>query len=227
MSGKSRVLIIDDEKPIRRLLRLILSEKEYLVFEADSGRLGLSEAATRHPDIIILDLGLPDMEGHAVIRKLREWSQVPILVLSVRDAPEEKVKGLDAGADDYISKPFDATELLARLHALQRRTHNFPDNPIIDLDPLYIDFEKQLVRIKGQEIILTATEYSLLRVLARNAGKVVTHKQLLREIWGPQAEERSEYLRVYVTHLRKKIEKLSTRPLIRTETGIGYRLLAE
>ncbi|MFH0922069.1 MAG: response regulator [Fibrobacterota bacterium] len=227
MNPRMKVLVVDDEKPIRRLLNLILSENGYDVFEADRGSLGLSEAATRHPDVIILDLGLPDIEGHEVIRKLREWSEVPVLILSVREASDEKVKALDAGADDYITKPFDASELLARLRALHRRKPGFHDASVLVLGGLLIDFEKQIVQVNSQEVRLTQTEFLLLGVLCRNAGKVVTHKQLLNEVWGPHAENRAEYLRVYVTHLRKKLESLAGKPLIRTETGIGYRFLAE
>jgi two-component system, OmpR family, KDP operon response regulator KdpE len=227
MRPRMKILVVDDEKPIRRLLTLILSENGYEVLEAERGMQALSEAATRHPDVIILDLGLPDIEGHEVVRKLREWSEVPVLILSVREGSDEKVKALDAGADDYITKPFDASELLARLRALHRRKPDFHDASVLVLGGLVIDFEKQMVQVNKQEVRLTQTEFLLLGVLCRNAGKVVTHKQLLKEVWGPHAEDRAEYLRVYVTHVRKKLASLTDKPVIRTETGIGYRLLKE
>jgi two-component system, OmpR family, KDP operon response regulator KdpE len=226
VKAKASVLIIDDEKAIRRLLRLVLTEHGYAVLEADSGQTGLTEAAARRPDAIILDLGLPDGDGHTVLQRLREWSKCPVLILTVRDDAEEKVRGLDAGADDYITKPFDTAELLARLRAILRRTSEHADAPVLINGPLAVDFRARQVRVCGTEVSLTATEYALLRVLAVHAGRVVTHRQLLREVWGPNAENRSQYLRVYVTHLRKKLERPAGMPLIKTEPGIGYRLVA-
>ncbi|MBI2089821.1 MAG: response regulator [Deltaproteobacteria bacterium] len=226
MSDTSTALIIDDEVQIRRLLRLVLEAEGYRVLDAESGRQGLSEVALRRPDVVLLDLGLPDMDGMVVLRRLREWSRVPVLILSVREGPEDKVAALDAGADDYVTKPFDSPELLARLRAIQRRAPFGAEDPYFEAGHLAIDFNSRTVTVKGHEVKLTATEYSLLKVLAQHAGKVVTHKQLLREVWGPNAEEQSQYLRVYMTHLRKKIELPdATEKLLKTESGIGYRLV--
>jgi two-component system KDP operon response regulator KdpE len=226
LSDKSTALIIDDERQIRKLLHLVLEEDHYRVLESESGKQGLSDVALRRPDVVLLDLGLPDMDGLAVLKRLREWSRVPVLILSVRDGPEDKVEALDAGADDYVTKPFDSTELLARLRAIQRRAPSGAEEPYFEAGHLAIDFNSHTVTVKSQEVKLTATEYALLKVLALHAGKVVTHKQLLREVWGPNAEEQSQYLRVYMTHLRKKIEVPdSSEKLLRTESGIGYRLV--
>lgn len=226
MSDTSTALVIDDEQQIRRLLRIVLEEDHYRVLESDSGKQGLSDVALRRPDVVLLDLGLPDMDGLAVLKRLREWSHVPVLILSVRDGPEDKVAALDAGADDYVTKPFESAELLARLRAIQRRAPFGTEDPYFQAGQLAIDFNSHTVTVKGNEVKLTATEYALLKVLAQHAGKVVTHKQLLREVWGPNAEEQSQYLRVYMTHLRKKIEiPEATEKLLRTESGIGYRLV--
>jgi len=225
MNPKVKALVIDDEKAIRRLLRLVLSEDGYQVYEAEAGGAGLTEAAQRKPDVVVLDLGLPDLDGQAVLRRLREWSNVPVLVLSVRNTTEEKVAALNHGADDYITKPFDVPELLARLKAIQRRVAETIDQPLFQSGPLTIDYENRKVKINNKEISLSATEYGLLRVLAQHQGKVVTHKQLLREIWGATAEDRSQYLRVYMAHLRKKLETPIGKRLIRTEIGIGYRMI--
>jgi two-component system, OmpR family, KDP operon response regulator KdpE len=226
MNEKATALVIDDEPQIRKLLRIILEQEHYRALESDSGRHGLSEVALRRPDVVLLDLGLPDMDGLEVLKRVRQWSQVPVLILSVKDSPEDKVAALDAGADDYVTKPFEASELLARLRAIQRRASVGPEDARFEAGPLAIDFNSHTVTVKGLEIKLTATEYALLRLLALHAGKVVTQKQLLREIWGPNAEEQSQYLRVYMMHLRKKIE-ISDGPerLLRTESGIGYRLV--
>lgn len=226
MSDKLTALIIDDERQIRKLLRIILEEQSYRVLEAENGRQGLTDVAQRKPDVVLLDLGLPDMDGLAVLKRLREWSHVPVLILSVRDEPEDKVAALDSGADDYVTKPFDASELQARLRAIQRRVPGGEETAYFQTGHLAIDFNTRTVTAKGQEVKLTATEYALLRVLARNAGKVVTHQHLLREVWGPNAAEQSQYLRVYMNHLRKKIEApQGERKLLRTESGIGYRLV--
>jgi two-component system, OmpR family, KDP operon response regulator KdpE len=226
MTEKATVLIVDDEPQIRKLLRVVLEQESYRTLESDSGRHGLSEIALRRPDVVVLDLGLPDIDGMEVLKRLRQWSQLPVLVLSVRDGPEDKVAALDAGADDYVTKPFDATELLARLRAIQRRVPSGVENAHFEAGHLSIDFDSRLVKVQGREIRLTATEYALLKLLALNAGKVVTQKQILREVWGPNAVEQSQYLRVYMMHLRKKIEvgEGSDR-LLRTENGIGYRLV--
>lgn len=218
-------LIIDDEVQIRRLLRAALEAVGYRVVEADQGQLGISETALRRPDVVILDLGLPDLDGLKVLQRIREWSRVPILIVSVRDDPEEKVAALDAGADDYVTKPFDSAELLARLRAIERRADPAHEAPEFVAGQLHIDFVARLVKVADSEIHLTPIEYALLRVLALNAGKVVTHRQLLREVWGPNAEEQSHYLRVHLTHVRHKLAEagLNVRTL-RTEPGIGYRL---
>lgn len=207
------------------MLRLALEGVEHQVFEAETGQAGLQEIAYRHPDVVLLDLGLPDMDGVKVLRHLREWSDVPVLILSVRDEPDEKVAALDAGADDYVTKPFDTAELLARVRAAQRRSLTETGEPVFNSGPLCVDFAVRQVKLKGIEVKLTPTEYSLLRTLVQNAGKVVTHRQLLRTVWGEKAESQAQYLRVYVTHLRKKLEADADAPsLIKTEVGIGYRL---
>jgi two-component system KDP operon response regulator KdpE len=228
MKSARTALIIDDEKQIRRLLRLALEGADHKVYEADTGQAGLTEIVNRRPDVVLLDLGLPDMEGEKLLQRLREWSDVPVLILSVRDDPDEKVAALDAGADDYVTKPFDTAELLARIRAAQRRSLTETGAPVFNSGVLYIDFAARQVKIRGEEIRLTPTEYSLLRVLVQNAGKVVTHRQLLRTVWGEKSESQAQYLRVYVTHLRKKLEARENTPrLIKTEVGIGYRLSTE
>ena len=226
MSGERTVLVIDDEAPIRRLLRLTLEPQGYRLYEAGNGQLGVQEAAARRPDVIILDLGLPDMDGVTVLKRLREWSQTPVLVLTVRDREADKVAALDNGADDYLTKPFGTEELLARLRAVQRRAPGAHEEPTFVSGDLVVDLASRTVTVKKKEVRLTATEYALLRELVRHAGKVVMHAQLLRAVWGPNAEGQSQYLRVYITHLRKKLETTTSGKLIQTEPGIGYRLLA-
>ena len=226
MTDKPTALIVDDEVQIRRLLHIVLEGDGYRVLESESGEQGLSDIALRRPDVVLLDLGLPKVDGLTVLRRLREWSRVPVLVLTVRAGAEEKVAALDAGADDYVTKPFDSPELLARLRAIQRRASLGKDEPYFQAGPLAVDFNSHTVTVNGQEVMLTATEYALLRVLAQHAGKVVTHRQLLREVWGPNAENQSQYLRVYMNHLRKKIEiPGAPEKLLKTESGIGYRLI--
>jgi two-component system KDP operon response regulator KdpE len=226
LSDKATAIVIDDEGQIRKLLRVVLEESGYQVVEAETGKSGLVEVATRRPDVVLLDLGLPDMDGLTILQRLREWSHVPVLILSVRESAEQKVAALDAGADDYVTKPFDTTELLARLRAIQRRTPETADKAYFQTGHLAIDFSSRAVTVNGHEIKLTATEYGLLRVLALNAGKVVTHGHLLREVWGPNAADQSQYLRVYINHLRKKIELPQSKlKLLKTESGVGYRLM--
>jgi two-component system, OmpR family, KDP operon response regulator KdpE len=226
MSEKTTALIVDDEVQIRRLVRVVLEADDYRVLESDTGEQGLADIALRRPDVVLLDLGLPKIDGITVLKRLREWSRVPVLVLSVRESPDDKVAALDAGADDYVTKPFEAAELLARLRAVQRRVASENDEPYFQAGHLGIDFTAHTVTVKGKEVKLTATEYALLKILAQHAGKVVTHKQLLRDVWGPNAEAQSQYLRVYMTHLRKKIEAPGAKDkLLRTESGIGYRLV--
>ena len=217
------VLIIDDEPPIRRMLRLTLEPAGYRVLEAETGQLGLQEAAAKRPDAIILDLGLPDMDGLTALKRLREWSPTPVLILTVRSQEADKVAALDSGADDYLTKPFGTAELLARLRAIQRRAPEAQE-PVFVCGDLTVDLAARTVRMKDRDVHLTATEYALLHELVKYAGKIVTHKQLLRAVWGPNAEEQSQYLRVYITHLRKKLETGSKQKLIKTEAGIGYRL---
>ncbi|HEY8900813.1 MAG TPA: response regulator transcription factor [Chthoniobacterales bacterium] len=219
-----RVLVVDDEPQIRRLLRIACESADYRVDEATDGREGLALAASNRPDAVILDLGLPELPGIDVLRRLREWSEVPVLILSARQDPEDKVAALDEGADDYVTKPFDTNELLARLRVLLRRKHG-EEEPIFENGPLRIDFVRRLVHVRDREVELTATEYALLRILARHAGKVITHRQLLEEVWGPGQTEQSQYLRVYLSHIRRKLKEAGLSLSIRTEPGIGYRLL--
>jgi two-component system KDP operon response regulator KdpE len=214
-------LIIDDEVQIRRLLRLALESRGYSVQEAGSGQLGLQAAAVHRPDVVLLDLGLPDMDGLEVLKRLREWSEVPVLILSVRDEEKGKIAALENGADDYVTKPFATGELLARLVAIQRRRHG-NDTPEIVCGPLLVRLDRHEAILKGKEMKLTPTEYAFLKTLARHPGKIVTQRQLLREVWGPQAEDQTHYLRVYANLLRKKLGDLL---LIRNEPGIGYRLV--
>lgn len=224
---KASVLIIDDEVQIRRLLRVALEANDYVVCEAETGQGGLAEAATRRPDVILLDLGLPDLDGVEILKRLREWSETPVLILSVRDREEQKVAALDAGADDYVTKPFSTVELLARLRAAQRRAKPAENETVFRSDGLSVDLVSRTVTRDGKPLKLSATEYALLRMFVRHAGRVLTHRQILREVWGPKSEEHRQYLRVYVTHLRQKIERDSTKPLfIRTESGVGYRFAA-
>jgi two-component system KDP operon response regulator KdpE len=225
---KLRALVIDDEIQIRRLLRVALEAAGYEVFLSETGQEGLAEVAYRRPDVVLLDHGLTDLDGQTVLARLREWSEVPIVVLSVRDDEKGKVAALDAGADDYVTKPFNTAELLARLRAARRKVTAGPDEPVFACGALTIDFGAHRVTRGTREIKLSATEYALLRALVRHAGRVLTHRQLLREVWGPQCEEHRQYLRVYITHLRQKIESDSTNPaLIKTEPGIGYRFQLE
>jgi len=219
-------LIIDDEAQIRRLLRVVLEGEKYKVYEAETGQQGLMEIASRRPDAILLDLGLPDLEGLEVLKRFREWSEAPVIVLTVRDDVQGKVDALDAGADDYVTKPFSTPELLARLRAAQRKTRPEEEISVFKNDDLVVDLTARVVTRTGREIKLTATEYTLLRLFVRHPGRVLTHRYILREIWGPKSEEHRQYLRVYVTHLRQKLEPDPARPsLINTLPGIGYRFV--
>jgi two-component system KDP operon response regulator KdpE len=225
---KPLALIIDDELQIRRLLRVCLEGNGYRVLEAASGQEGITEAAQHPPDMVLLDLGLPDMDGVTVLKRLREWSKVPVIVLSVRDREEDKIAALDHGADDYVTKPFAAGELLARLRVAQRHASPGPESAVFRAGEIEVDLPARVVKRRGQEVKLTATEYSLLRLFIRHAGKVLTHRQILQEVWGPNAVEQTHYLRVYIAHLREKLEAEPSQPkLITTEPGVGYRLLAE
>jgi two-component system KDP operon response regulator KdpE len=223
----SSVLIVDDEVQIRRLLRVTLEANGYRVLEAANGPDGLAEAAQRNPDVIILDLGLPGMDGLTVLKRLREWSRAPVLVLSVQEGDVDKVSALDNGADDYMTKPFSTAELLARLRVVRRRAQPEADSAVFRSGDLEVDLAARRVTLKGREIKMTPTEYSFLRLLVRHAGKVVTHRQILKEVWGPAYGEQTHYLRVYVAHLREKLEADPARPeLVLTEPGVGYRLVA-
>lgn len=226
LSQKPTALVIDDEVQMRRLLRVNLEAHGYRVVEACTGQEGITEAAQCRPDVVLLDLGLPDLDGVRVLQRLREWSRVPVVVLSVRDREDDKIAALDHGADDYVTKPFSTGELLARLRAAQRRAQPATELTVFRSGQLEVDLTARLVRLKGREVKLTATEYSLLRLLVQHAGKVLTHRQILREVWGPTYVEQTHYLRVYVAHLREKLEAEPARPrLLITEPGIGYRLL--
>ncbi len=226
--ARQTILVVDDELQIRRLLRITLSAAGYSVLEAESGRMGLDEAARRQPDAIILDLGLPDISGLDVLRQLREWSRVPVLVLTVIAGEPEKVAALDAGADDYLTKPFGTAELSARLRAILRRAPGETEPAVIAFGDIEMDLAARLVRRNGAEVRLTAKEYAMLRLLVLHRGKVVTHGQMLRELWGPRAEENTHYLRVHMTHIRQKLEADPHRPRhLRTESGIGYRLVED
>ncbi len=220
------VLVIDDEVQIRRLLRLTLEARGYRVIEATTGQEGLLEAAQHRPDIVLLDLGLPDLDGVSVLKRLREWSHVPVVVLSVRDREDDKIAALDNGADDYVAKPFSTGELLARLRVAQRHARPASDTVLFRSGHLEVDLTARVVTVKGKEVKLSATEYSLLRLFVRHAGKVLTHRQILREVWGPNHVNHTHYLRVYLAHLREKLEANPARPdLFITEPGVGYRLV--
>ena len=226
MSDTPIVLIIDDETPIRRFVRISLTSNNYRVEEAVSGQEGVEKVARLRPDIVILDLGLPDGDGLSILKELREWSRVPVIVLSVRDRDEDKIALLDAGADDYLTKPFSIGELLARLRVAQRHAQPLTDSAVFQTGALKVDLSRRLVTLNDEPVKLTATEYALLRLFIQHAGKVLTHTQILREVWGPQYVEETHYLRVYIAHLRRKLEADPANPrLLITEPGVGYRLV--
>ncbi|HVU39369.1 MAG TPA: response regulator [Opitutales bacterium] len=226
--AQPRLLVIDDEVQIRRLLRVTLESGGFAVHEAETGLLGLAEIAALQPDAVILDLGLPDLDGLEVLHRLREWTQTPVLVLTARDREQQKIAALDAGADDYLTKPFSGGELLARLRAILRRVRAPNEPSIVRFGEIEIDLVARIVRRADQEVHLTEREYALLRLLVQHRGKVVTHRQILRELWGPNAEENTGYLRVHMLHLRQKLEKNPRQPRhLTTESGIGYRLVEE
>jgi two-component system KDP operon response regulator KdpE len=219
-----KVLVIDDELAIRRFLQISLKAQGYAVYEATSGTEGLQMVTTVRPDLVILDLGLGDLDGLTVLKRLREWSEVPVIILTVRAADSDKVALLDAGANDYLTKPFSAAELQARIRAALRLTKSAVEEPIFRCGQLEIDFTSHVVKKSGREVRLTATEYEMLKLLVRNADKLITQRQLLKEVWGINAIEHTHYLRVYIGQLRKKLEDDSSRPqYIITEPGMGYR----
>lgn len=225
----ARILVIEDEAPIRRFLKIALESAGFAFLEAERGRLGVERAATEAPDIVVLDLGLPDMDGKAVIAAIREWSQVPILVLSVRDAETEKIAALDAGADDYVTKPFATGELLARLRALLRsRKPAMEERARLTFGDLVIDLAGHTVTNAGIDAKLTRKEFDVLALLAQHAGRLVTHKQLLTTVWGPAHSGDTHYLRIAIGHIREKLGEDAADPkLIVTEPGVGYRLVDE
>jgi two-component system KDP operon response regulator KdpE len=225
---KELILLIEDEPQMRRFLRITLQTQGYRLVEAETGNDGLIQAASRNPDVVLLDLGLPDMDGLAVTVRLREWTSTPIIVISAREQEQDKVRALDAGADDYLTKPFSAGELLARIrvalrHAVRQRMGR--PEPVFSLGNLRVDLAQRQVFVEDKEVHLTPIEYKLLLILIRHAGKVITHRQLLQEVWGPAHVNEVQYLRVYMTQLRHKLEADPARPrFLMNEPGIGYRL---
>ena len=227
MSNKPEILIIDDEAPIRKLLEITLLSNDYLVAQASTAKEGIIKAANHPPDMIILDLGLPDLDGHIVLKQLREWFTNPIIILSAQTNEEDIIKALDNGANDYLVKPFRTGELLARIRSVLRTTITEENNSILFCKDLYIDLVARVVKKNNEIVKLTATEYSLLSLFVKNEGRVLTHHYLLREVWGPGYITQSQYLRVFIAQLRKKIEDDPNRPyFIVTESGVGYRFVS-
>jgi len=225
MTEGPQILIVDDELQIRRFLRVSLEANGYDVHETDSGHDAIVKTAQLRPDLIILDMGLPDMDGLEVLKRLREWTKTPVIILSVRDADRDKIAALDAGADDYLTKPFSTEELLARMRVAQRHAQPQEQEAIFSVGNLQVDFARRLVTRAGEPVKLTPTEYALLRLLIQHAGRVLTHRQILKEVWGPEYVDELHYLRVYFAQLRQKLEDDPTLPkLILTEPGVGYRL---
>jgi two-component system KDP operon response regulator KdpE len=219
-----RVLVVDDERSIRRFLKTSLGS-QFLVFEATNGEEALAAVASNRPDVIILDLGLPDMDGVEVTRRLREWTQIPIIIVSVREQEKDKIAALDAGADDYLTKPFGVGELMARLRSAVRRSAQAETDPVFTTGDLVVDLNQRIVTMNGQPVLLTPTEYDLLRTFVKHAGKVLTHDQLLRAVWGTAYESETHMLQVNISNLRRKIEPDPVRPgYLITEPGVGYRL---
>lgn len=221
-----RILIIEDEAQMRRFLRASLSNAGYQLLEAETAEQGLVQAAAQNPDLVLLDLGLPDLDGLAVTERLRQWAKMPIIVISARGQESDKIKALDAGADDYLTKPFGVGELLARMRvALRHAAKTDEGNSQFALGELQVDLARRQVRLRGEEVHLTPNEYRLLTTLIKHAGRVLTHRQLLRDVWGPNATEQTQYLRVYMGQLRHKLEQDPSRPrYLLTEPGVGYRL---
>ena len=222
------VLVVDDELQIRRFLRVSLETNGYRVAEAENGKTAIAEAARLRPDLIVLDWNLPDLDGIEVLRRVREWTQTPVIMLSVRDADRDKVAALDAGADDYLTKPFSTAELLARLRVAARHAQPAPAEPVSTFGDVQIDLVRRVVTRRGEPVKLTPTEYALLRLMVQHAGRVLTHRQILKQVWGPEYVDETHYLRVYFAQLRQKLEEDPTLPrLIVTEPGVGYRLMVE
>lgn len=220
------ILVIDDEVQIRRLLRVSLEAAGYRIVEADTGQDGIVQAAMSRPNLIILDLGLPDLSGIEVLHQIRTWSTTPVLVLSVQDGEQDKIAALDGGADDYVTKPFTMGELLARLRVALRHAQPLPETHEFHNGSLHVDFVHRQVFFEARPVKLTATEYNLLLLFVKHAGKVLTHRQILKEIWGPHMIEQTQYLRVYLGQLRKKLEHDPAQPkLFQTESGVGYRMV--
>jgi len=225
---KPLILMVEDDPQIRRFLRAALAAEGYRFQEATTAQDGLTQAAAHRPDLILLDLGLPDRDGLDVIRGVRQWSIAPILVLSARGQERDKIEALDSGADDYVAKPFTVGELLARIRAGLRRSATAPAGVALQFGQVEVDLEKRIVKVKGEEVHLTPNEYKLLQALLKHAGKVLTQRQLLSEVWGPNSTEQAQYLRVYIAQLRRKLEEDPARPkYLQTEPGVGYRLVVE
>jgi two-component system KDP operon response regulator KdpE len=221
-----RILIIDDEPQIRKLLKVALGAHGYELDEAITGADGINRAAAFKPDLMIIDLGLPDMDGKDVVIAVREWSQTPIIVLTARDQELEKIEALDAGADDYVTKPFSMGELMARMRVSLRRAASSEHEPVLQCGDLVVDIVQRRVTVAGREIKLTPTEYELIKILAQHRGRVLTHKQLLKAVWGNTYNDDTHYIRVYIGQLRRKIEENPTQPrYIITESGVGYRMM--
>ena len=228
MADSLRILIVDDEIEIRRFLRASLGAHGNTIFEASCGQEALRKAIDNRPDLAILDLGLPDVDGVEVTRRIREWSRMPIIILSVRNQEQNKIEALDAGADDYLTKPFGVGELLARIRVVMRRVVTPEGDPVYQVGELVIDLARHRVTVSGKEVDLTPTEFDLLRTLAQNAGKVITHRQLIHQVWGVTYEDEGRLLRVNIANLRRKIEANPSKPMyIQTELGVGYRLRDE
>jgi len=232
MADSGTVLIIEDELPIRRFLKPTLQSQGFKVLEAVKGEEGLALASSHNPDIVLLDLGLPDLDGLEVVKRLREWTTVPIIVITARGKEKDKIAGLDAGADDYLTKPFDVGELMARIRVALRHAQRVKlggkQDPVFETPDFKVDLSARIVTVRGKEVHLTPNEYDLLAFLIRHAGKVVTQKQILQEVWGPASGDQVQYLRIYVYQLRQKIEADPDRPrYIVTESGVGYRLKIE
>ncbi|MFN8250982.1 MAG: response regulator [Ferruginibacter sp.] len=228
MNNKACILVIDDESQMRKLLRITLESNDYTVTEAALAKEGMIAAANHPPDLVLLDIGLPDTDGHTVLKQLREWYTKPVIILSVQNSEEDIISALDSGANDYLVKPFRTGELLARIRSALRSTLKEEDSPVIGNETLQIDLQARTVKKNLEIIKLTATEYALLALFAKNEGKVLTHQYLLKEIWGPGFINQSQYLRVFIAQLRKKIETDANRPIfIVTESGIGYRFAVQ